>query len=222
MAHLKSFVAVLMLILAKFYQDGVREQYEQVLKDLNQTKTNQDILVFARVPKTASLALNGLLSRLKEVNQFEVLSNVDGMRYAGPNEEYLFEPDLQHRQRNMLAILNVTDKPFIYTRHQAFWDFSELANLRHSQQPLYFSFVRHPVDRVISWYYYLRSPSYQLSEDNQRVESVISIRALKESFEDCVAKGRSECQFLQGYSFYTPRHCYHSIQLPVFFYYFFL
>ena len=40
---------------------------------------NEDILVFARVPKTASLTINALLDLLKDKNNFIAFSIIDGM-----------------------------------------------------------------------------------------------------------------------------------------------
>ena len=190
------------------------DQLDRETKNLNQTKGNQDILVFARVPKTASLTVNSILSSLKDSHGYRVLSNLDGMLLARSDQEYLFEPDPQQRQRNILALVNYPERPFVYTRHQTFWDFSEFKLEQH--QPTYFSFVRDPVDRVISWYYYLRSATYQLSEDGAKIDSVISVRALKESLEDCVLLKRPECQFVSGMPIFTNIANSHSSQLAFF------
>ena len=38
------------------------------------------------------------------------------------------------------------------------------------------NFVRHPVDRVVSWYYYIRAPTYQFREDRETNEYVYILR----------------------------------------------
>ena len=59
------------------------------------------------------------------------------------------------RNQFVKTILEAAPKPTVYARHQNFFDFTEFyPNMPH---PLYFSFVRHPVDRQISWYYYRRN-----------------------------------------------------------------
>ena len=49
-------------------------------------------------------------------------------------------------------------------RHQNYFDFSEFYPNDNKVQPIYFSFVRHPVERIISWYYYVRESSYQFDD----------------------------------------------------------
>ena len=53
------------------------------------------------------------------------------------------------------SILNVKVRPFVYSRHQNFLDFSEF--YPDNEQPIACTFVRDPVERQISWYYYMRS-----------------------------------------------------------------
>ena len=64
------------------------------------------------------------------------------------------------------------EKPFAFLKHQNFLDFDE-AGLDF---PIYMNFVRHPVERIISWYYYVRAPWYLLEEDsyNNTVLKVIT------------------------------------------------
>ena len=47
-----------------------------------------------------------------------------------------------------------------FLKHLNFLDFSEFDP--EVVNPIYMNFVRHPVERIISWYYYIRSPTYQV------------------------------------------------------------
>jgi hypothetical protein len=50
---------------------------------------------------------------------------------------------------------NVT-APFSYVKHMNFLNFEEF----NQTNVIYINFVRHPIDRVISWYYYIRQGWY--------------------------------------------------------------
>ena len=65
----------------------------------------------------------------------------------------------------------------IQKRHQNFFDFSEFYPNDKKVQPIYFSFVRHPVERIISWYYYVRSSEYQI--DHESIKTKMPIGLLK-------------------------------------------
>ena len=216
--------AIICPLLLHYHQVSIKQSLNQVITDLNQTCSanhNPNILVFARVPKTASQTTNALLRALNSTNRFRLLSSLEGMPDLGSATEYAYETDMQQRKRNILAFVeNHQDDensriPIIYTRHQNFWDFSEFQLEQH--QPLYFAFVRHPIERAISWYYYVRSPAYQMTGDGQQIEATVSIKALKESIEECVENGgRSECQFIPGMSIHRNAQNSHSSQLAFF------
>ena len=213
--------AIICPFLMHFHQLSIQNSFNQVITDLNQTNSvnhNPNILVFARVPKTASQTTNALLKALNNTNRFRLLSSLEGMLDVGRDTEYAFETDKQQRKRNILAFVKENqqnDISLLYTRHQNFWDFSEFKLEKH--QPLYFAFVRHPIERAISWYYYLRSPAYQMTEDGQQIDATVSIKALKESFEECVEHGgRPECQFIPGMSIHRNAQNSHSSQLAFF------
>ena len=63
-----------------------------------------------------------------------------------------------------------------------------------SKPPIWINIVRHPVERIRSWYYYIRGPAYQLQtmkEENNKTTTVYikggpSIKRLKTTFEECV------------------------------------
>jgi hypothetical protein len=93
------------------------------------------------------------------------------------------------------AILDMPPRPYIFSKHQNFFNFSEFYPETPGIQPLYISFVRHPVDRVISWYYYIRNPLYLISDD---VQSDLSVKQIKNSIEECIHLGRNECFWPKG------------------------
>ena len=51
--------------------------------------------------------------------------------------------------------------PLSYCKHVNFLNFEEFGR----KNPIYINMVRHPVERIISWYYYIRQNWYQLRGD---------------------------------------------------------
>ena len=212
--------AIMSPLLMHHYQVTLKKNLHEEMSVMNLTNSrlpnhHPHLLVFARVPKTASQTVNVLLTHLNDTNQFKLFDSLDGMFDAGQDSEYAYETDVHQRQRNIMAFIQQGGQGTgaIYSRHQNFWDFSEFHQEKH--QPLYFSFVRHPIERAISWYYYIRSPAYQMTPDGQNIDTTLSVRALKESFEDCVLNGRPECQFNPGMSIHRAGNS-HSSQLAFF------
>ena len=109
-------------------------------------------------------------------------------------------------------------RPFSYVKHLNFLDTREF-NL---SLPIYINIVRHPVDRVQSWYYYHRAPAYIINPNPQDVIVQASnnategntptqtkkwnwkkgkapnLRFLKTSYTDCVKNEYNECQYVKG------------------------
>ena len=56
------------------------------------------------------------------------------------------------------------EEPMVFLKHQNFLRFEEFGH----RSPVYMNFVRDPVERPISWYYYVRAPWYQVSVDSKR------------------------------------------------------
>ncbi len=61
-------------------------------------------------------------------------------------------------QQAVKAIIDTKNKsspgqPFIFVKHHNFFDFSEFG---YEPSPVYMNFVRHPVERIISWYIKLK------------------------------------------------------------------
>ena len=54
--------------------------------------------------------------------------------------------------------------PLSYVKHVNFLNFEEF----DKKNPIYINMVRHPVERVISWYYYIRQNWYQIRYDKEK------------------------------------------------------
>ena len=85
-------------------------------------------------------------------------------------------------------------RPLAFVKHQNFLDFSEFG----MTSPTYINFVRNPVERIISWFYYIRAPWYHLDLDEYnntvQVSHFKSVRQLKQTMEDCFESGHhSDC-----------------------------
>lgn len=69
----------------------------------------------------------------------------------------------------------------------------------HLPEPIYINIVRDPVERVISWYYYVRAPWYYV--ERKQIFPDLPLpdpNWLKKDFETCVLKGDRECRYLRG------------------------
>ena len=66
--------------------------------------------------------------------------------------------------------------PACYTKHIAYLNFSEFDRVvcdggknctlvENYEKPIYINMVREPVNRIVSWYYYVRAPWYIFTMD---------------------------------------------------------
>nr|CAD7464524.1 unnamed protein product [Timema tahoe] len=66
-------------------------------------------------------------------------------------------------------------------------------------EPIYVNLVRDPVERVISWYYYVRAPWYYVERKQAFPDIALPDPLwLKKDFETCVLRGDRECRYLEG------------------------
>lgn len=88
----------------------------------------------------------------------------------------------------MKFVRNVTEwdamKPALYHGHMAFIDFKKFGV---TKQPLYINLIRKPLDRLVSYYYFLRNG------DDFRPYLVRRKHGDKMSFDDCVDQGMPDC-----------------------------
>ncbi|KAF5288273.1 hypothetical protein FQA39_LY04041 [Lamprigera yunnana] len=153
----------------------------------NTRKAQQDIIFFNRVPKVGSQTFMELLRRLSIRNAFgfhqDHVQRVETIRLA---------PDDQIR---LAALVSSYESPSVYIKHVCFTNFSEF----ELPEPIYVNIVRDPVERVISWYYYVRAPWYYVERKLAFPDIPLpDPKWLKKDFETCVVSGDRECKYLKG------------------------
>nr|SVE70499.1 EOG090X088H [Daphnia similis]SVE71123.1 EOG090X088H [Daphnia similis]SVE71754.1 EOG090X088H [Daphnia similis]SVE72382.1 EOG090X088H [Daphnia similis] len=144
---------------------------------LSNSFLSQNITVFYnRVPKTGSTSFVGLAYDLCSKNKFKVLHvNVS------KNAHTMSLPDQLRFARN-LSHWDLK-QPSFYHGHIAYLDFSKFG----SSSPLFINLIRQPLDRMVSYYYFLRYG------DDFRPHLIRRKQGNKTSFDDCVKEGQAEC-----------------------------
>ncbi|KAK0172964.1 hypothetical protein PV328_006223 [Microctonus aethiopoides] len=158
------------------------------LDGLNNTKrADKHVLFFNRVPKVGSQTFMQLLRRLSVRNGFgfnrDQVQRVETIRLS------------PYEQRQLVRLVNSYREPSVYVKHVCFTNFTEF-NL---PQPIYMNVVRDPVERVISWYYYVRAPWYYV--ERKQIFPDLPLpdpEWLKKDFESCVLNGDRECRYIEG------------------------
>jgi len=156
--------------------------------DLNNTrKAGTQIIFFNRVPKVGSQTFMELLRRLSVKNNFhfhrDAVQRVETIRLA---------PDQQQELAEMVTDL---PSPSVYVKHVCYTNFTKF-NL---PTPIYVNIVRDPIERVISWYYYVRAPWYYVERKQAFPDLPLpDPRWLRKDFETCVLRGDRECTYNEG------------------------
>ncbi|CAH1105871.1 unnamed protein product [Psylliodes chrysocephalus] len=134
------------------------------------------ILLYNRVPKTGSTSFVGVAYDLCKKNKFHVLH----VNITANSHTVTLENQLKFVQ-------NVTNwksmKPALYHGHFAFFDFSKYG----APKPLFINLIRKPLDRFISYYYFLRYG------DNYRPYLVRKKAGNTMTFDECVLKQLPDC-----------------------------
>jgi len=158
------------------------------IHELNNTRrSGKELLFFNRVPKVGSQTAMELLRLLSIRNNFNFhkdrTQKVENIKLTRNEEKWL------------VNMVDYFTPPSAYVKHVCFVDFS-----RHNTSiPVYVNLVRDPVERVISWYYYVRAPWYFVERKRAFPELPLpNPNWLRKDFELCVKRGDKECQWLEG------------------------
>lgn len=171
---------------------------------LNVTKfLNQSGLFFNRNPKAGSETIWGLIDRLAIVNNFNGYSDSPEVKAIRGGENTYMNKDEEKAYIDIVYNHENLTTPYSYVKHINFINFED----HDLPNPIYINFVRHPIERLISWYYYIRQGWYQIIEDkdgpgpdSRRLKEKLPPGYLKMAYEDCVELGMPECQYNPGNS----------------------
>lgn len=156
--------------------------------ELNNTKkATKDVLFFNRVPKVGSQTTMELLKSLSIKNNFH---------YHKDRTQKVETIKLTYNEEKKLAkLVNSFQAPSVYVKHVCFSNFSRF----DLPTPIYVNLVRDPVERVISWYYYVRAPWYFVERKRAFPDLPLpNPNWLRKDYESCVRRGDKECTYQDG------------------------
>lgn len=166
---------------------------------------NQDVVFFNRVPKTGSEMFQEFTKVMANTHDYHAYIDPSPMTFF-PGDKYETEFMRKFNQ-------NINGSG-VYLRHITFMNFTE----HGMQRPIFLSMVRHPIERVVSWYYYQRWRNRpDEKQDPQICEKSFEWKRFCEQFalirfheilkpktwfdmdfDTCVLSNQPECNFQQG------------------------
>jgi len=154
--------------------------------ELNNTrKAVKETLFFNRVPKVGSQTTMELMKSLSMKNNFHYhkdrTQKVETIKLTNSEE------------RRLSSLVNTFSPPSVYVKHVCFSNFTKYG----LPMPIYVNMVRDPVERVISWYYYVRAPWYFVERKRAFPDLPLpNPNWLRKDYETCVTTNDPECRYL--------------------------
>ncbi|XP_057314457.1 heparan sulfate 2-O-sulfotransferase 1-like [Hydractinia symbiolongicarpus] len=134
------------------------------------------VIIYNRIPKTGSTSFMSVLYSLYEKNMFSVIY----VNVTSRNRRFTF------KDQNLFA-RNITTwverKPAIYHGHFPFLNFQVMG----FKQPVYVNIVREPLERLVSYYYFMRYGDTFLPKKRRKHQGD------KRSFDECVKQKSNMC-----------------------------
>jgi len=166
-----------------------REEYRKLdpLELNNTRKAVKETLFFNRVPKVGSQTTMELLKSLSVKNNFH---------YHKDRTQKVETIKLSSREEKWLSnLLDFFSPPSVYVKHVCFVNFTKYG----LPMPIYVNMVRDPIERVISWYYYVRAPWYFVERKRAFPDLPLpNPNWLRKDYETCVRRGDNECRYTEG------------------------
>lgn len=153
----------------------------------NTAKHTKLTVMFNRVPKVGSQSTMELM---------RALSYKNGFTFHRDRPQKVENIKLTVREeKRLVQLVDVFRPPSVYVKHVCYVNFTQY----NGTQPIYVNMVRDPVERVISWYYYVRAPWYFVERKQAFPELPLpSSQWLRKDYESCVMSGDRECQYREG------------------------
>lgn len=151
------------------------------------------VVIYNRVPKTGSTSFMGVAYDLCAKNKYKVLhvNTTKNIHVMSLSDQARF-------------VYNVTSwaskKPALYHGHIAYLDFSRFGVY---QKPVFINLIRKPLDRLVSYYYFLRHG------DDFRPYLVRRRQGDKMTFDECVERQEEDCAAVNMWM-QIPFFCGHS------------
>ncbi|XP_030749674.1 heparin sulfate O-sulfotransferase [Sitophilus oryzae] len=159
-----------------FYLENIIRNKEQPERLVVKQYEDDIVVLYNRVPKTGSTSFVGIAYDLFKRNRYHVLH----VNITANNNVLSLTNQINF-------VMNVTNwntmKPALYHGHFAYIDFNKFG----APQPLFINILRKPLDRFISYYYFVRYG------DNFRPNLVRRKAGNKMTFDECVEKSLPEC-----------------------------
>lgn len=156
-------------------QDGIRERDSAAVALAD--SEDDVVIIYNRVPKTASTSFTNIAYDLCGKNHYHVL-HINTTK----------NNPVMSIQDQVRFVKNVTEwremKPAFYHGHVSFLDFTKFGV---KKKPIYINVIRDPIERLVSYYYFLRFG------DDYRPGLRRRKQGDKKTFDECVSAGGSDC-----------------------------
>ncbi|KAM8874749.1 heparan sulfate 2-O-sulfotransferase 1 isoform 2-T2 [Spinachia spinachia] len=171
--------AKLELTIARHEVAEVEQRHSEDVGRESRARAEKDdtVVIYNRVPKTASTSFTNIAYDLCGKNGFHVL-HINTTK----NNPVMSLQDQVRFVRNVTSWKEM--KPGFYHGHVAYLDFSKYGA---AGKPMYINVVRDPIERLVSYYYFLRFG------DDYRPALRRRKQGDKKTFDECVSSGGPDC-----------------------------
>ncbi|XP_035681325.1 uronyl 2-sulfotransferase-like [Branchiostoma floridae] len=159
-------------------QESTTERTPGLLKQRSMVNTrlrDKPLVFYNRVPKCGSNSMKILLRTMAKNNYFSFLED----------KVYVIETFEDNELQIYTELVYRLPTPSIYEKQIFYVDFRRFG----FQQPLYINLVRDPLERRVSWYYYIRFGRVV----HRPIPRNFSQQEMAQTFDECVLSNAWEC-----------------------------